>query len=292
MKDINDIKMELSRIINFIQNYTLEREKVVVPVSGGLDSDVVARLCVKALGSDRVRLFTVHQPHMEDKYIANVCKLAEDLKVNLAIIEMGTMNRDLIKILSEADPEIGLRPDGLLDSARANCSLRTAFISTYQDKGYIVAANSNRSEIELGFFMPFGDNLGHFKPIAHLYKTEVNILAELVGSASEVRQQAPSAGFWEGENDLEDLAYWLYNGGPITGNRVFTDKDDIEVQKIAQMLSQEKIDRCLESFHEGRDLTDVAKETHLPIEIVDLLEKTVLQSKIVKRRELMVSLER
>ena len=292
MKNIDEVKIELPRIIDFIQNYMLNGEKVVVPVSGGLDSDLVARLCVNALGPDRVRLFIVHQPHMEDKYIANARNLAEDLQVNLAIIEMGTMNQELIEKLSEADPEVGFHPNGLLDPARANCSLRTAFFSTYQDKGYLVAANSNRSEIELGFFMPFGDNLGHFKPIAHLYKTEVRILAELVGSRAEVRQQASSAGFWENENDMEDIAYWLYNGGPISGNKVFTEEDDIKVQKIAGMLSQEKIDRCLESFHTGRELTDIARESQLPLKIVNLLKNTVLQSKKVKRRELMVSLER
>ena len=292
MKDINEIKRELPRILDFIRNYTIMGEKVVVPVSGGLDSDVVARLCVEALGADRVKLFTVHQLHMEEKYLVNAHNLAEDLRVKLATIEMGTMNRDLIEKLRTADPDAGFNPDSLLDPARANCSLRTAFFSTYQDKGYLVAANSNRSEIELGFFMPFGDNLGHFKPIAHLYKTEVKLLGELVGSREEVRRQSPSAGFWEGENDLEDVAYWLYNGGPVVGTRVFTKEDDLKVRKIMNVLSQEKIDNCLESFHTDQLLSDIAEENQLPLEIVELLARTVLQSEKVKRRKLMVSLER
>lgn len=292
MYNINDIKNEIPRIVNFIREYTNTGEKVVVPVSGGLDSDVVARLCVEALGAERVKLFTVHQPNMENKYLVNVRNLADDLHIKLATIEMGTMNKELIEKLRDADPDIGFNPDSLLDPARANCSLRTAFFSTYQDKGYLVAANSNRSEIELGFFMPFGDNLGHFKPIAHLYKTEVKLLAELVGTREVVRLQSPSAGFWEGENDLEDVAYWLYNGGPVSGTRVFTDEDDIKVQEIMNMLSQEKIDNCLENFHKCRSLSDIAEDNQLPLEIVELLSKTVIQSEKVKRRKLMVCLER
>lgn len=45
MKSDEEIRRELPRIIDFIRRYVLPGEQVVVPVSGGLDSDVVARLC-------------------------------------------------------------------------------------------------------------------------------------------------------------------------------------------------------------------------------------------------------
>lgn len=292
MKTLNMLKLELSRIINFIGTYVLEGEKVIVPVSGGLDSDVVARLCVCALGRERVRLFAVRQQNMEQKYLDNVENLAMDLEVPLAIIPLGDLNDRLIRMLEDADPEIGFNSNSLLDPARANCSLRTAIFSSYQDKGYLVAANSNRSEIELGFFMPFGDNLGHFKPISHLYKSEVKILAGLVGSREEVIIQSPSAGFWKDQNDLEDIAYWLYNGGPITGSRTFTEEDDVKVLKIKKLLSQEQIDKCLEQFHLCSDLKQISRKTDLPVEIVDALYKTVQASKRFKRRTLLAGLER
>lgn len=292
MKTREEIRSELPRIITFIRSYVLPEEKVVVPVSGGLDSDVVARLCVMALGKDRVRLFAVNQQHMEDKYIRNVKALAEDLGVHLSIIELGNMNEQLITILQEADPEVGFNPESLLDPARANCSLRTALFSSYQDKGYLVAANSNRSEIELGFFMPFGDNLGHFKPISHLYKSEVKILAEYLSSREEVIRQSPSAGFWEEENDIEDIAYWLYNGGPIAGGKTFTDEDVTNVEEIMKVLSQEKIDACLIGLHEDISIEELSEKIALPHDIVAAIRKTVEQSGKLKRRPLMASLER
>lgn len=292
LKSTKEIRAELPRIIRFIQDYAQENERIVVPVSGGLDSDVVARLCVLALGKDRVRLFTVHQAGMEVKFIKNAILLAEDLAVPLAHIKIGAMNRELICILKEADPTVPFDSDSLLDPARANCSLRTAVISSYQDKGFLIAANSNRSEIELGFFMPFGDNLGHFKPIAHLYKSEVRLLAELVGTRSEVLAQNPSAGFWEGENDLEDIAYWLYNGGPIAGSRTFTDEDDEKVREILAQLTQKKIDECLLALHTRVSDGEISCQTGLPEGIVQAMRKTVLESKRVKRRPLMKNLER
>ena len=291
MKSDEEIGRELPRIIDFIHRYVLPGEQVVVPVSGGLDSDVVARLCTLALGRERVRLFIVRQPCMEEKYLANAQRLAEDLGVPLAVVEAGDMNRQLIGALQEADPDVGFDLESLLDPARANCSLRTALISSYQDKGYLIAANSNRSEIELGFFMPFGDNLGHFKPISHLYKSEVKKLAVLLCSRDEVISQSPSAGFWEGENDLEDIAYWLYNGGPIPGGRTFTDQDVAAVEKLRGQLSQEKIDESLILLHEGCSYSEIQERTSLPVSIVEALDKTVKHSARAKNRDLMARRE-
>lgn len=292
MKSDKEIERELPRIIDFIGQYVLPEEQVVIPVSGGLDSDVVARLCTLALGRERVRLFIVRQPHMEEKYLTNAQELAKDLDVPLAMVETGNMNRQLIGALQKADPDVGFDLESLLDPARANCSLRTALISSYQDKGYLIAANSNRSEIELGFFMPFGDNIGHFKPISHLYKSEVKKLAVLLRSRDEVVSQSPSAGFWEGENDLEDIAYWLYNGGPIPGGRTFTDKDVAAVEKLRRQLSQERIDESLILFHEGCSYSEIQERTGLPVSIVEALDKTVKHSARIKNRDLMAGLER
>lgn len=292
MKTMQEIKQEVKRILCFIRGYVQEEEKVVVPVSGGLDSDVVARLCVMALGKERVRLFVVRQEGLEEKYLENARNLAMDLDVPLSVISLGNMNRQLIEILHEAAPEENFQPDSLLDPARANCSLRTAIISTYQDKGYLIPGNSNRTEIELGFFLPFGDNLGHFKPLAHLYKSEVYLLASLVNSRPEVIAQSPSAGFWEGETDLEDMAYWLYNKGPIPGGRVFSPEEDEQVSKIQSSLSQERIDGCLIGFAEGKSDEDISIETGLSISIVQCLRQTREKAAKVKNRELLVKLER
>lgn len=292
MKTIDEIKKEKERIISFIRENVRESEKIAIPVSGGLDSDVVARLCTLAIGKDNIRIFCVKQEGFEDKYLKNAINLAEDLSVELSIIQLGNMNRELINILHAAAPNEDFQPDSLLDPARANCSLRTAIISTYQDKGYLIPSNSNRTEIEMGFFLPFGDNLGHFKPIAHLYKSEVKILAGLIGCRKEVIDQEPSAAFWEGETDLEDMAYWLYNGGPIKGGTIFSDEDDCEVMEIKSHLSQWKIDSCLIEINEGKNDNEISISLNLPINIINNIRKTKEYSAVTKNRPLLKSLER
>lgn len=292
MKNIEELKSESERILDFIRNQAGASMKIAIPVSGGLDSDVVARLCTLAIGKDNIRLFTVIQEGLEKKYTQNARNLSIDLGVHLAEIPLGQMNRQLINLLHDAAPDEPFQPDSLLDPARANCSLRTAIISTYQDKGYLIPSNSNRTETEMGFFLPFGDNLGHFKPIAHLYKSEVKLLATLIGCRNEVIIQPPSAGFWEGETDLEDMAYWLYNEGPIPGGRIFTEEDDKKVMQIQALLSQEKIDCCLIALNEGKTEADISEEISLPINIVHTIRLTKEKAAITKNRPLMISLER
>lgn len=282
----------MSRIEKFIWEYVYEEEKVVIPVSGGLDSDVVARLCHRVLGKERIHLFTVEQTHMERKFLENIKNLGADLGVSPAVICPGEMNVQLIRILQEGDPDVGFHTDSLLDPARANCSLRTSFLSTYQDKGFLVASNSNLSEIQLGFYMPFGDNLGHFKPIAHLYKSEVRILAGILGTRREVIEQEPSAGFWEGEEDLEDLAFWLYNGGPVPAGKVFSDQECEKIMELKAGLSQFRVDTCLEMLSERRPEQEIAEVAGLSRETVQAVRSTVERSAKMKNRVLLSRMER
>ena len=68
MRTREEIAGELHRILGFICDYVNDGEIIVVPVSGGLDSDVTSRLCAEAVGSENVHLFAVRQAGMEEKY--------------------------------------------------------------------------------------------------------------------------------------------------------------------------------------------------------------------------------
>ena len=94
-----DMSLELSRIDTFIRDFVQESEQVVVPVSGGLDSDIVARLCCQAIGSERVKLFVVVQSDMEEKFLNNARALSKSLHTSLAEIHLEKMNLDLSQTL-------------------------------------------------------------------------------------------------------------------------------------------------------------------------------------------------
>jgi NAD+ synthase len=282
---------EQDRIMRFIRQYANDGEPICILVSGGLDSDVTAHLCVKALGRERIRLVVVLQDEMEAPHKMNARHLAEDLRVPMDEIDLCGFNTQLIKAAEKGNPSL-FHSDSLLDPNRAKCSLRTFLISCYQDKGFLIAGTSNRTEVELGFFLPFGDNMAHFKPIAHLYKTQVFQLAQELGCSAKVLFQAPSAGFWAGQEDLTDLAYWIINRAPIMGTgRVFTDEDDKQMETIRATLTQKAVDLALYGIYHNLDLTDIIKMSGLSEYCVSALISITESSKKWKTRPLLQHLE-
>ena len=288
--DIDD--KEIDRILSFIKEYILPDDKICVFASGGLDSDVVAHLCSMAVGAERVKLVFVQQDGLEEKYLANVKKLAYKLKTSLDVVDLRGINMDFILRAERGNSEL-FSADYLLDINRVKCSLRTALMSCYQDKGYVIAGASNRSEIELGFFLPLGDNIAHFKPIAHLYKTQVKKLAEIIGCNKDVIMQAPSAAFWPGEEDLLDLAYWLINGKPITGQnaRLFSTSEDRKAESIYKSLSQKKLDLALLAISNGEDDDSVHRLSAFPLQYIPALRSIVAYASMYKSRQLMVDMK-
>ena len=286
----NDINKEIERIQTFICNFVLDGEEVVVPVSGGLDSDVVARLCCRSLGSSRVKAFIVIQSDMEPKFLKNAKNLCGELGIPLAEIHLENMNQDLMKALEKSESKTIFNTDMMLDPAKAKCSVRSAVISCYQDKGFLIAGTTNRTEKELGFFLTFGDNLAHFKPVAHLYKSELEELAAALGAEKVVIEQEPSAGFWSGQTDLEDIAYWIVNDGPIVIPRVFSEQEIIKAENIRNALDYKKIDHILELISSGESVEGIQEKTDVSAEIIAGLYHIVEKAKRLKTREIMAEL--
>lgn len=291
MKTKFSLSYELERIDSFIKEYVFDDDQVAIPVSGGLDSDVVARLCHRSLGSQRIKLFIVVQSDMEEKFLVNARNLANSLGLHLAEIHLENANQELVSALEEAESGV-FKKASALDTGKAKCSVRSSVISSYQDKGFIIAGTGNRTEKELGFFLPFGDNLGHFKPIAHLYKTEVIALAHMLGTSEDVIRQEPSAGFWSGQTDLEDFSYWIINEGPIVFPRDFSDEEVKLAEEIQSELSYEKIDLFLKSYSVEHDLEKNARDSGLSQRISHGLAQIVEKSKRLKNREIFTELRR
>lgn len=138
----------------------------------------------------------------------------------------------------------------------------------------------------------FGDNLANFKPIEHLYKTDVIKIARLLNSRDEVINQSPSAGFWENQEDLEDIAYWIINEGPIIVPKQFNDMEIARAEKIAKKLSWKKLDMCLKMISKENDIENIVRTVELPIEIINGIVEITKKAKKYKSREILVSLRK
>lgn len=283
---------EILKIEEFIKSYVLKDECVLILVSGGIDSDVVARLCYRALGKDRIKLLFVKETEIEAKFVKNVKNLAEDLEAPLTIVPFEGKSMEFIKVLEQAENEPIFNSRLILDPAKAKCCMRSAIISSYQDKGFIIAGCTNLTEYELGFFMTFGDNLAHFKPIEHLYKTEVIQLAKEIGTRKEVIEQPATSGFWRKQEDLEDIAFWIFNQGPIMKARKFSKEEKEEIFKIKDQLTWKKIDNCLKGLRDKKTIEKIAKETCLSTKIIEGIIQITKKAKQYRNREIMVSMRK
>jgi NAD+ synthase len=288
---VDDIKSEVDRAIDLLVG-TIGGDKACVLVSGGLDSDVAARLTAMAVGPERLKLVTILQDDMSQTHRGHAQRLAKDLGSNLVEVDLRGVHLDIVYRLASADPGEEFDPLALLDPARMKCSLRTTILSTYQDRGHVIIGTSNHTEYDLGFYLPFGDGLWHVGPIAHLYKTEVRLVAEFVGTARKVLDQPPSAGFWRGQTDREDLGYWLVNGGPIHRQRSFSAEETRRATALSARLEERDVDLVLLAISAGVDPFETDVGVRLGAEVVEALAAIVLSSARSKNMPLGTMLQR
>lgn len=141
----NELAQEIERITNFIWDQAKPNHKLLLGVSGGIDSDVTARLCVRAVGPRRMRCFIVLQDEFDPKYVDNARRLAQEMDVKLVEIPFAPIPAQLISIMAEADTEVGFVPDpSFLDVGRSKCAIRTFIFSAYAERGYLVVGSSNK----------------------------------------------------------------------------------------------------------------------------------------------------
>jgi NAD+ synthase len=174
-------------------------DRLVVGLSGGIDSAVAAALAVKALGPDRV--LGVMMPYATSSEAS--------LRDASAVAEALGMRTEKVEITPMADAFLTAVPaDALIrrGNVMARCRMIVLYDRSARD-GSLVLGTGNRTEGLLGYTTLFGDNACALNPIGQLYKTEVRLLAAHLGLPPAVLTKAPSADLWEGQSDEDELGF-------------------------------------------------------------------------------------
>jgi NAD+ synthase len=253
-----DAEAAATRIAESIQQTVLgdfRRKGAVVGVSGGIDSAVVAALCVRALGKDRVLALFMPERHSSDDATRLGKMLTDSLGVETITVELSGILEALGCYRSQDEairtvvPEYGpgwrckLVLPSILESDRLNLTrltvqspagaqqtvrlthrayLQIVAATNYKQRvrkmteyyhadrlNYAVSGTPNRLEYDQGFFVKQGDGAADFKPIAHLYKTQVYALASHLGVPAEICARPPTTDTFSMAQTQEEFYFAL-----------------------------------------------------------------------------------
>jgi len=256
---------------------TLRRRGAVVGISGGIDSAVVAALCARALGPDKVLGLFMPEHHSSDDALRLGQLLANRLGIhtieeNIApALEAAGCYQRQEEAIRDVVPEYGLDwkcklvlpsvlegerlnvtrltvqdPDGHQQTVRLPLAayLQLVAATNYKQRvrkmteyyhadrlNFAVAGTPNRLEYDQGFFVKQGDGSADFKPIAHLYKTQVYQLAEHLGVPDEICRRPPTTDTFSMPQTQEEFYF---------------------------ALPYDRMDLCLYAFNHGVSASEVA----------------------------------
>ncbi len=173
---------------------------VVLGLSGGIDSSLVAALCAQALGQNRV--LGLLMPHSANSAgdMKEAANFANSLGIRHETVGVAKLVSSMETSCSNHRSKERL-PRGNL---RSRCRMLLSYWHANQ-LNYLVAGTGNRSELLTGYFTKYGDGGCDFLPIGDLYKTQVLALASFIGLPKKLVHKVPTAGLWPGQTDEGEL---------------------------------------------------------------------------------------
>ena len=189
-------------LLKWIKEKVLEANKngVIVGISGGIDSAVVAKLAHDAFPLNSVGVtVNLNNFSKEKSFIKEIVQLTKIKFVTL------TFNEILTDIRKKIDQVTSLKVNEL---AIANMKPRMRMMIFYyvaSKFNYLVLGTDNKAELYIGYFTKYGDGGVDILPLANLNKSEVKKLAKYLGFANDLINQEPSADLWINQTDEKEL---------------------------------------------------------------------------------------
>ncbi|AGM26196.1 NH(3)-dependent NAD(+) synthetase [Spiroplasma syrphidicola EA-1] len=171
---------------------------VIVGLSGGIDSAVVALLAKKAFPDNYLTVIMPCQSDPVDEQFAQ--QLVEKHSLNTLTIDLSETYQTLLKNLPLNQHQL----------AAANIKPRlrmTTLYSLAQANRYLVLGTDNADEWHVGYFTKYGDGGVDLVPLVHLLKQDVRALAKLLGVNDVIIDRLPTAGLWENQTDEAEMGF-------------------------------------------------------------------------------------
>jgi NAD+ synthase len=216
--------------------------RLVVGLSGGVDSATVAFLAARAVGPDN--LLAVRMPYRTSSEASetDAMRVVEALGCRTERVEITPMVEPMLALIEDPNP-------AALNVRRGNVMARQRMIVLYDRSAAedaLVIGTSNKTEALLGYGTLHGDMAAALAPIGDLYKTQLRSVARELGVPEEVVAKPPSADLWPGQTDEGELG-----------------------------RSYDMLDRALYALVDRRWTVDRCVRARLPRDLVEWVERRV-----------------
>ena len=210
---LNDLEEIWQALVIGLRDYVEKNgfRSVVVGLSGGIDSALVAAIAIDALGAKRVNGVAMPSKYSSDHSISDAQALADATGIHFRTVAIAPMvdaymNNLVLKGLAEENLQARVRG--------------TTLMGISNQEGHLVLATGNKSELAVGYSTLYGDAVGGFAPIKDIYKTDVWALArwrnEVAGKRGEAAlipvnsiEKEPSAELRPDQKDSDSLPDYL-----------------------------------------------------------------------------------
>lgn len=269
--------------------------KVVLGLSGGIDSAIVAAIATAALGKENVLGVLMPSPYSSEHSISDALALAENLGIKTNLLPISELMQGFDQTLGDlfAGTEFGLAEENIQSRIRGNLLMAIA-----NKFGYLLLSTGNKSEMAVGYCTLYGDMNGGLAVIADVPKTRVYSLCQWLNRSNEIIPQnvltkAPSAELKPGQVDqdslppyeiLDDILQRLIHNHQSAAQIVGVGHDPVIVDRVIQMVARAEFKR--RQAPPGLKITDRAFGTgwRMPIASNWVGVKNAYQAKTTDRK--------
>ncbi len=235
--------------------------KVVLGLSGGIDSSLVAAIAAEAIGAENVLGVLMPSPFSSDHSITDALSLAKNLGIPTYTLPIGDLMQNYDKTLSEifAGTAFGIAEENIQSRIRGNLLMAIA-----NKFGHLLISTGNKSEMAVGYCTLYGDMNGGLAAIADVPKTRVYSICRWLNQRAKEKDasreivpdnvliKAPSAELKPGQVDqdslppydiLDDILARLIHNHQSPAQIVAAGHDAAVVERVAKMVTRAEFKR-------------------------------------------------